>query len=284
MKRFIFSDDYPGDRILAQKQGSTAGHWFEGGVHFVRKEEVGLRFNASFRGMSVADRYTVRFKLNRTPLRRQHLAMDTEFTEDRVLFPLPLHVPKTPYPTQARAQIRVFNPLIAANAPQLQAVVSIVKRAPGSTPFVIFGPPGTGKTVTMVEAMRQVLAANPQARILACAPSNSAADLIATRLIGALSTDELFRFYAPSRSKEQVALELRDYTYVKFDGHYSVPPLARMRRFRVVVATCVSASVVSGIGIARGHYTHIFVDEAGQATEPEVMIGESRFPDSQYGD
>lgn len=126
--------------------------------------------------------------------------------------------------------------------------------------------------MTMVEAIRQVLTANPHARILACAPSNSAADLIASRLM-ALSTDELFRFYAPSRNKDQVALELREYTYAKPDGHFSVPPLARMKRFRVVVTTCVSASVVSGIGIPRGHYTHIFCDEAGQATEPEVMIG-----------
>jgi helicase MOV-10 len=124
----------------------------------------------------------------------------------------------------------------------------------------------------MVEAIRQVLSVDPQARVLACAPSNSAADLIASRLT-ALSTDELFRFYAPSRNKDQVSLELREYTHTTPNGHFSVHPLAKMMRFRVVVTTCVSASVVSGIGIARGHYTHIFIDEAGQATEPEAMIG-----------
>ncbi|KAJ7676472.1 P-loop containing nucleoside triphosphate hydrolase protein [Mycena rosella] len=269
-----------GDRILVQKRGATLGHWFEGGVHFVRKEEVGLRFNASFRMTSPADRFNVRFKLSRYPLRRQHLAMDTAFSEARVLFPLPLHVPAGSYPTPASARLTVFNPLIATNAPQLQAVVSIVKRPPGSVPFVIFGPPGTGKTVTMVEAIRQVLAADPHARILACAPSNSAADLIAHRLT-ALGPDALFRFYAPSRSKEQVALELREYTHARPDGHFSVPPLARMKRFRVVVATCVSASVVSGIGIPRGHYSHIFCDEAGQATEPEIMIAIKTMADSR---
>lgn len=136
----------------------------------------------------------------------------------------------------------------------------------------------------MVEAIRQLLAADPHARILACAPSNSAADLIATRLMS-LNTDELFRFYAPSRNRGQVPLDLLEYTYEKQAAeytsenaekrHFSVPPLARMKRFRVVVLTCVSASVVSGIGMPRGHYTHIFFDEAGQATEAESMIGRS---------
>jgi helicase MOV-10 len=42
--------------------------------------------------------------------------------------------------------------------------------------------PGTGKTVTVVEAIRQVLKKNPNARVLACAPSNSAADIITERL------------------------------------------------------------------------------------------------------
>jgi helicase MOV-10 len=122
-----------------QKNGATQGHWFEGGVHVVRKEEVLLRFSTSFRMVST-DRFNVRFKLNRYPLRRQHLAMDTAYSEDRVLLPLPVHVPKTSYPTRASTRLTVFNPLIAANAPQLQAVISIVKRAPGSVPFVIFGP------------------------------------------------------------------------------------------------------------------------------------------------
>jgi helicase MOV-10 len=122
-----------------QKHGSTHGHWFGGGVHVVRKEEVGLKFNKSFRA-TLTDRFNVRFTLNRIPLRRQHLALVSAYSEDCVLFPLPFHVPKTPYPTQASARLKMFNPLIATNAPQLQAVVSIVKRQPGSVPFVIFGP------------------------------------------------------------------------------------------------------------------------------------------------
>jgi helicase MOV-10 len=130
-----------------------------------------------------------------------------------------------------------------------------------------------------VEAIQQVLLANPNAKILACAPSNSAADLIATRLSN-LNADQLFRFYAPSRFKDQVPDSLISYTYLRDDGHFSVPPLARMKRFRVVVTTCVSASVISGIGIPRGHYSHIFIDEAGHATEPEVFISVKTIADN----
>ena len=42
--------------------------------------------------------------------------------------------------------------------------------------------------------------------------------------------------------------------------------------FRVIVSTCVSASIPYGTGVPRGHFTHIFVDEAGHAAEPECMI------------
>ncbi|KAG5651196.1 hypothetical protein H0H81_009525 [Sphagnurus paluster] len=260
-----------GDRILVQKKGAQQGHWFEGGVHNVRKEEVNLRFNNSFGGWSRDQLYNVRFKLNRYPMRRQHQALDSAFAEERLLFPLPDHLSTRPYPKQNEVRLRPVNPLIGMNPPQLQAVISIVKQPPGSLPFVIFGPPGTGKTFTTVEAIKQVLKANPDARVLACAPSNSAADLIAMRLLD-LSPSELFRFYAPSRKKDQVPHQLLDRAFIRLDGHFSVPPMAVMKRFRVVVTTCVSASFASGIGIPRGHYTHIFVDEAGQATEPEAFI------------
>lgn len=123
----------------------------------------------------------------------------------------------------------------------------------------------------MVEAIRQVLKRNPASRVFATAPSNSAADLIASRLT-ALGKDALFRAYAPSRHKGDVPSELQDFSFANANGHFSVPDMAKMLQYRVVVTTCVSASMLSGIGIPRGHYSHIFIDEAGQATEPEAMI------------
>ena len=127
--------------------------------------------------------------------------------------------------------------------------------------------------------MRQLLRQNPLSRILACAPSNSAADLIAERLASVLSPEELFRFYAPSRPKEATSSRLGDYTY-QIQGTYSTPPMSRMTKFRVIVSTCVSASVFHGIGMKRGHFGYIFVDEAGQATEPEVMIAVKTMADN----
>ncbi|TRM60361.1 P-loop containing nucleoside triphosphate hydrolase protein [Schizophyllum amplum] len=261
-----------GDSILVQKAGDTTGRWYEGRVHVVRQVEVGLKFHTTF-GWSAAQRYTVRFRLNRIPLRRQHQALDTVFDQPRMLFPEIAHISSRPQPTATG--IRTYNALIGTNGPQLQAVASIVKMPKGSLPFVVFGPPGTGKTVTIVEAILQVLRANPNARIIACAPSNSAADLIASRLTS-LSDSQLFRFYAPSRHPKEVPHELRKFTCVddpvKYSGHFKVHPVQIMKRFRVVVTTCVSASIFMGRGIPRGHYSHIFIDEAGQATEPEAMI------------
>lgn len=132
--------------------------------------------------------------------------------------------------------------------------------------------PGTGKTITIVECIRQLLLKNPQAKILACAPGNSAADLIVSRLRSHLNTNELFRFYGPSRFKEQVPEDLLSYTFMQKDGHFNVPSMDRLKKFKVIVSTCVSAAVFSGVGMDRGHFGHIFIDEAGQATEPETFV------------
>jgi hypothetical protein len=45
-----------------------------------------------------------------------------------------------------------------------------------------------------------------------------------------------------------------------------------MMGFRVIVTTCLSGCVPSGIDMPRGHFTHVFVDEAGQASEPECLV------------
>lgn len=129
--------------------------------------------------------------------------------------------------------------------------------------------PGTGKTVTIIEAIRQLLR-NPETVILASAPSNAAADIIASRLKDHLTPDQLFRLYAPSY-RGAVPPGLAPYTFKK-NNVYSVHDLGKMRDFRVIVTTCLSGCVPPGIGLTRGHFTHIFVDEAGQASEPESLV------------
>jgi helicase MOV-10 len=77
------------------------------------------------------------------------------------------------------------------------------------SPKIIFGPPGTGKSVTLVECIFQLCGPqkinfcmnNPKAPrpfVLATAPSNSAADLIAQRVSDFLNPKHLIRLNAAS--------------------------------------------------------------------------------------
>jgi len=126
--------------------------------------------------------------------------------------------------------------------------------------------------VVAVEAIRQILDRNPSARVLACAPSNSASDLLADRLrqqgIGA---SEMFRLNAPTRPVSALSKNLGSFSRSLGDV-FLVPTLGELSRFRVIVSTCFSAFLAYGVGIPRGHFSHIFIDEAGQALEPEAMI------------
>ena len=95
-----------------------------------------------------------------------------------VLFP---HSP-SPLPPLLRlpSSPSFFNPQL--NERQRAAVARILGAQGRPAPYVVFGSPGTGKTMTVVEGMLQVYSlSSGSCRILACAPSNSASDLIVRR-------------------------------------------------------------------------------------------------------
>lgn len=108
-------------------------------------------------------------------------------------------------------------------------------------------------------------------KILACAPSNSAADLITSKL-SILGPRQLFRLNAASREHEHLPSDLKDFCLINGNLVFAVPSLERMKTFRVIVSTCVSGGIPHAIGMPAGHFSHIFIDEAGQCMEPDAII------------
>ena len=51
---------------------------------------------------------------------------------------------------------RFYDQKLENNPEQRDAVSNIVGGSSGRAPYLIFGPPGTGKTTTLVEAIKQV--------------------------------------------------------------------------------------------------------------------------------
>ncbi|KAG8704637.1 hypothetical protein FRC11_009731 [Ceratobasidium sp. 423] len=239
---------------------------YGGYVTDVRQSEVVLQLHEDFPGVD-GEEWEARFTVNRVVLRRMHDSVGrAEPGYARVLFPESTHqLPRNQLPRLS------IDRQISTNPRQKLAVERIISMAPGDIPFIIFGPPGTGKTTVVVEAIHQVMAVQPTCRILVCAPSNSAADLLAQRLGQRYKPKQLLRLNAPSRSCGPLyPTELKKFSCL--DGQtFTSPPKEKMMEFKIVVSTCSYASVPRALGV-ENHFTHIFIDEAGHAAEPELMI------------
>ncbi|KFV98118.1 Putative helicase Mov10l1, partial [Eurypyga helias] len=158
-----------------------------------------------------------------------------------------------------------FNPML--NEQQKLAVTRILSGECRPTPYVLFGPPGTGKTLTVVEAILQIHYTLPDSRILVCAPSNAATDLICLRLhqSSLLKPGAMVRVNASIRSIEHVDEMVKPYCQ---DGD----DVRKASWFRIIITTCSSAGLFYQTAIRLGHFTHVILDEAGQASEPESLI------------
>lgn len=284
-----------GDKILASLTGvSSESPKYEGYIHEVHKDDVLLKFNEEFHNRFAMQKCDVMFYFNRTTLRRGHRAVEFAVSlGEQVLFPrslssklpvLTLTLPSSsptgqntdiekvdsPTRTQSGSTNKLkpadflYNPSL--NERQWAAVCRIVSGQCRPTPYLLFGPPGTGKTITVVEAILQIFHRIPSSRVLACAPSNSASDLIAERLhmSGYIHAGDMIRLNAAQRV-QNIPESISPYCI-------DTDQLEMASRYRIIVSTCSTAGQLYSLGLRAGHITHVFVDEAGQATEPECLV------------
>ena len=128
-------------------------------------------------------------------------------------------------------------------------------------PFLVFGPPGTGKTRTVCEAIKQLWLAqdenNDKALIIVAAPSNTAIDIIAKDLIDVVPQAEILRLASLSHFSKL------DKKLAKFSAQFRDDVYEKSSTLRIL---CGTLQILGKLDPSKIKATHIIVDEAGQST------------------
>ncbi|KAH8309305.1 hypothetical protein KR059_008042 [Drosophila kikkawai] len=224
--------------------------------------------------------YTLIFRPLRAVMRYQYralqqLALTRAEDVQRILFPGDILWESVP-----REALKLNNGRIASNPEQLDAVkqIALTKKLPA--PYIIFGPPGTGKTATICEAIYQLYVNRPETNILVLAGSNTACDEVALRLLQAIAKAPesqprpLARIFAASCDRR---IDNIDDLLLEYSNMYAVhfyPAVQALHQYRIIVCTLSLAGKLSTGGFARDNiFSHVFLDEAAASTEAEALMG-----------
>jgi len=156
-----------------------------------------------------------------------------------------------------------------------------IEAALNSSLTCLWGPPGTGKTETIVEIIRALQTSFEGSRLLITAPTHNAVDNVMRRYIGRLASTGLADdpSLAPLRVSTEIRKVSKDLWKYTCDAHvgqevYSGRKVLdeakkRVQASKIVFTTCIGA----GIGLLRSEtFDIVIIDEASQQTEPASLV------------
>mmetsp|Transcript_24939 Transcript_24939/g.46077 ORF Transcript_24939/g.46077 Transcript_24939/m.46077 type:complete len:840 (-) Transcript_24939:145-2664(-) len=251
-----------GDAVLLTcKQGKFTGY-----VHQVRMEEIEVSFHPNFKNLPP---FKVHFDFTRTPLRSMHRAID----ELRINVDSDQQFTRPGNKIHSRLNQEQSNFLNAALKAKFGKGSG---KKSGTLPLLLWGPPGTGKTTTVVHTIHAILREQPTAKILVTAPSNPASDLICERLAElGVKPSQMLRLVAMMRDVRLLPQSVLPFIRTdSITGCFQVPDLTDLQAQRIIVATCTTASYIRSRlpEEQKPWFTHVFIDEAAQAMEAEALV------------
>ncbi|XP_058807139.1 putative helicase MOV-10 [Phymastichus coffea] len=215
--------------------------------------------------------YDIRFIFHNYPIRCCHytLCLINLYELTPLFFPI-----KHSTFIEEGSNIFWYNKNIESNPEQKQAVLNIKSKSSQPYPYILYGPPGTGKTSTIVEAICQIWQANPSDNILVCTPSNTAADVITKKLLAYkdyIPERDLYRMYSVSNEGSKIDEEILGCSNF-IEGQVMMLPKELIKNKKIVITTLCTCMRLLFLNFKEKHFSYVFIDEAGQATEPEALI------------
>ncbi|KAG5889286.1 hypothetical protein JTB14_007047 [Gonioctena quinquepunctata] len=209
----------------------------------------------------------VQFVLGRLPLERMHQGVDQVVSKGLVsaLFPSVKLRKRVVPQLRTISNGEFYNEMIVTNPEQKTAVLKILNASSCSAPYIVFGPPGTGKTITIVEAILQIKK-KTQSTILVCAPANAACNMLTEKLMLHCRKDEMIRIMSENVDTSAINENILEYTNYVEKGAFRKVTTDELKKYRIVITTLILVGRYTG----SYHPDVLFVDEAAQACEPEV--------------
>ncbi|XP_011406766.2 PREDICTED: probable helicase with zinc finger domain [Amphimedon queenslandica] len=242
-------------------------------VYLVQRDAIIIKITKAAKEACLLSNYqcSMRFSPTRTRMKAMHQAVDTMDLD--VLFPdshsgLP----------DAVIDQRILKELERStlNDEQKKALRSMVDPRYTGIPTLVLGPFGCGKTRTMQECISVLSRYIPEVHILICTHTNSAADIY----VESIHSDwlnhvnirpKMCRIYFKERDIKTITPTVRSYCNISEGSFYDVP-CDQLMNYSIIVTTTVTARILFLSGLRKGFFTHIFIDEAAQVYEPEVLI------------
>lgn len=257
-----------GDRALLKAPKRST--YYEAYIADVRDQDVILKLHSSLTHDSLeALAFDVSFMSSRTPYRRCHHGVMTIKKQNgrEMLFPVPKEQLKSPniQVKEDAKSLRCF--MSELNIYQREGVIRALRNECRPAPYIIFGPPGTGKSVTLIEIALQIYARKQKSKILICANSNASTDLLVSRINNKklIRDGELIRISAYYRFVNNlIPSDIRGVT-----DEFDAITKEMFRNYRIVITTCIQAGTLYEF---TDRFDYVLIDEAGHANEAESLI------------